>query len=331
MAELNLLICDDSSMARKQLLRALPADWPALVIQAVDGQVGLELLRQKRFDLVLLDLTMPVLDGYAVLAAIRAEGLSCKVIVVSGDVQDEALRRVTDLGALAFLKKPVDPEILRDTLHRLGLLESSGAGGALRIASEPGISFRDAFQEVVNVAMGQAAALLAKVLGVYVRLPVPNVNLLEVGELQMALAQGECDQRLTTVSQGYIAGGISGEALIIFHDSDIADVARLMRWEPEQSSTMELLLDLSCILIGACLRGIAAQLNVPFSQGHPQVLSHLGQLAQLAQLDKARWKKTLAVELSYSIEGHDIHFDLLLLFTEDSIPRIQHNIAYLME
>ncbi|MFC3606382.1 response regulator [Stutzerimonas tarimensis] len=331
MTEFTLLICDDSSMARKQLLRALPSGWPAQVFHAADGQVGLELLRQKSIDLVLLDLTMPVLDGYGMLAAIRREGLSCQVVVVSGDIQDEAVRRVTELGALAFLQKPVDPAILMRTLVDVGLYDPAARSGLAQGAEEPQPSFRDSFQEVVNVAMGQAAALLAKVLGVYVRLPVPNVNLMEVGELQMALAQAGNEKRLVTVSQGYIAGGISGEALLIFHDSEIADVARLMHWQPDQSSPMELLLDLSCVLIGACLRGIAAQLNLPFSQGHPQILSHDGELAQCAQLEGVRWQRTLAVELCYGIEGYDIHFDLLLLFSEDSVPLIQRNIAYLME
>jgi hypothetical protein len=43
-----------------------------------------------------------------------------------------------------------------------------------------------------------------------------------------------------------------------------------------------------------------------------------------------RRKKTLAVEISYSLEAQNIHFDLLLLFTEDSIKRLTHKINYLM-
>ena len=39
------------------------------------------------------------------------------------------------------------------------------------------------------------------------------------------------------------------------------------------------------------------------------------------------WKNTLAVEISYSLEGHDIHFDLLLLFTEDSVELLSRKLA----
>ncbi|HCL15904.1 MAG TPA: response regulator, partial [Pseudomonas sp.] len=52
---------------------------------------------------------------------------------------------------------------------------------------------------------------------------------------------------------------------------------------------------------------------------------------ELIRLNSARWKKTLAVEISYSLEGHDIHFDLLLLFTEDSVELLTRKLAHLME
>ena len=333
MPEASLLVCDDSNMARKQLLRALPTDWPVTVSQASNGEEALEQLRAAHFDLLLLDLTMPVLDGYGVLAALKAEGLAQKVIVVSGDVQEEAVRRVQELGALAFLKKPADPELLRQTLDRLGFLSapSAPATGAVAALGEPKVSFRDAFREVVNVAMGQAAALLARVLGVFVQLPIPNVNILEVSELHMALADAQRGNGLTAVCQGYIGGGISGEALLIFHDSEVGDMARLMQWQQQNYSSMEMLLDMSSVIIGACLSGIAEPLDVSFSQGHPQVLGEHASIDELIRLNGQRWRKTLAVEVSYSIEGHNIHFDLLLLFTEDSVPLLTKKLAYLME
>ncbi|WP_442964360.1 response regulator [Pseudomonas sp. KNUC1026] len=254
MAAVPLLICDDSNMARKQLLRALPEDWSVSVTQAVNGRQGLEAIRQGLGQVVLLDLTMPEMDGYEVLAALREEGLAARVIVVSGDVQEEAVRRVMALGALAFVKKPAEPEELRRVLIQCGVFVPGGPVQAVPLeAANQVIGFNDAFRETVNVAMGRAAALLAKVLGVFVQLPVPNVNVLEVGELHMALADAQGGRQLTAICQGYIGGGIAGEALLMFHDSSLADMARLMERESNDDSNMEMLLDLSAILIGACL------------------------------------------------------------------------------
>lgn len=331
MPTIPLLICDDSNMARKQLMRALPPDWGVSVTTATNGLEGLEAIRLGLGQVVLLDLTMPDMDGYQALAAIREENLQAKVIVVSGDVQDEAVRRTRELGALAFLKKPADPLELHLTLQRLGLMGEPSAPKVLAPKAEPtAISFQDAFRETVNVAMGRAAALLARVLGVFVQLPVPNVNILEVGELHMALADAQGSERLTAVCQGYIGGGIAGEALLLFHDSEIADMAQLMKIRDKDYSDMEMLLDLSSILIGACLSGIAEQIDIAFSQGHPQVLGAHSGIEELIRINQQRWKKTLAVEISYSLEGHNIHFDLLMLFTEDSVERLSGKLAYLM-
>ena len=326
MPVVSLLICDDSNLARKQLLRALPAAWPLEIHQAAGGREALARIRQGGIDIVLLDLTMPDMDGYQVLAELRADSLDCKVIVVSADIQEQAVRRVLDLGALAFIRKPADPVHVQQTLAGLGLLGSDLPMVGTRESGE--VEFRDAFREVVNIAMGRAAALLAKVLGVFVQLPVPNVNILEVGELHMALADAAQSSRLTAVCQGYIGGGIAGEALLIFHDSEVAEMARLMR--TAEYRDLEMLLDLSSLLISACLSGIAEQIDVVFSQGHPQVLGQHASISELIRLNRQRWKSTLAVEISYSLEGHDIHFDLLLLFTEDSVALLSRKLAYLM-
>lgn len=322
-------------MARKQVIRALPAEWPVTISQACNGQEALELIRQGQIEVMLLDLTMPLLDGYETLAALQAEGLVCKVLVVSGDVQEEALRRVEELGALAFIKKPVDPEVLRDTLIEHGLFDPQATATAMIQAAALGelkVNFRDALREVTNVAMGRAAALLARVLDVFVQLPVPQVNIFEVSELHMTLTDAQRGERLSAVCQGFIGDGIAGEALLLFHDSEIADMATLLNWQPEDDNeTSEMLLDLASILIGACLAGIAEQIDVRFSQGHPTLLGEHSSIERLIHLNQQRKQKTLAVEISYSLESHNVHYDLLLLFTEDSIERLTNKIRYLMD
>lgn len=333
-----LLVCDDSAMARKQLIRALPPEWPVSITQASQGEEAMAAIRQGLGEVVLLDLTMPVMDGYQVLAQVREEGHACRILVVSGDVQEEARRRVTELGALAFIRKPAPAEALRETLDALGLLQLSVAGTDTAAAAgvapvETKVGFRDALREVTNVAMGRAAALLAEELGVFVQLPIPAVNLFEASELHMALTDANRGEQLSAVCQGFVGEAIAGEALLLFHDSQTADIAHLLGLRPGGDvATSEMLLDLASVLIGACLSGIAEQLDIRFSQGHPQLLGqHARSIDELIQFNGARWRKTLAVEISYGLEDHAVNFDLLLLFTENSIPRLTAKIQYLME
>jgi CheY-like chemotaxis protein len=117
-----LLICDDSNMARKQVQRSLPEGWDVEISLATNGQEAMEAIREGKGEILFLDLTMPVMDGYQVLEAIQAEGLKTVTIVISADIQPEAYSRVKALKALDFIKKPVDRIKLSEVLHKYGLV-----------------------------------------------------------------------------------------------------------------------------------------------------------------------------------------------------------------
>lgn len=330
---LNVLICDDSGFARKQLARALPSDWNVNIHFAGNGQEGLEQILSGHGDLVFLDLTMPVMDGYQVLQAIKDEALKTKVIVVSGDIQPEAYAQVTKLGALSFIKKPCSAEDIASLLKQLNLYQPGGESTDLAEQTlNLSVEVRDVYQELANVAMGQAADLLARMLGQFVILPIPNVNVLEVSELHMALNSASGESTLSAVCQGFIGAGIAGEALVLFHDSSFTDLAKLMKYQGvlDRNAELELLMDMSNVLIGAFLRGFAMQLDVPFNQGHPVVLGQHRPVEDLIKANQHRWRRTLAIEINYKIRDHQVQCDLLLLFTEDSLQFMNHKIMHLL-
>lgn len=326
----SVLICDDSSMARKQIARALQPGWRVDLRFATNGAEALDAVRAGGVELLFLDLTMPVLDGYQTLEALRREATMPKVIVVSGDVQPDARRRVLDLGALEFIQKPVDQALLSELLHSLGIAPERTDNAQPDVPLD--VDFLDCYREVANVAMGQAASLLARLLDAFVILPVPNVNTLEPSELRMALASTEQYNSVSAVCQGFTGAGIAGEALLIFNDASFVDIARLMKYPGrlDRAAELELLMDIANILIGACLRGIADQFDIRFSQGHPTVLGQHRKVSDLMAANAARWRKTLAMEINYRIEDYRINCDLLLLFTEDSVATLNDKIGYLL-
>lgn len=117
-----LLICDDSLMARKQVAKSLPEDWDVDITFATNGLEGIEAIRAGKGEMVFLDLTMPEMDGYQVLETVKKEGLNAMIIVISGDIQPEAHNRVTSLGAMDFIRKPINPDKLQATLRKFGLI-----------------------------------------------------------------------------------------------------------------------------------------------------------------------------------------------------------------
>ncbi len=326
-----VLICDDSSFARKQMARALPRDWDVEVNFAGDGQEGLAAIRAGKADVLFLDLNMPVMDGYGVLEAIRADDLPTVTIVVSGDIQPEAHSRVMGLGALDFIKKPVDAGEIATILDKYGIQGESVSEHSNAIDVE--VDLHESYQEIANVAMGRATDLLARLLDSFVIMPIPSVNMLASTELRMALNQVADGTSVSAVCQGFIGSGIAGEALLVFNESSFADIAELMNYEGEIDSAveLELLMDIANILIGACLKGIADQLEFPLSQGHPVVLGRQVEVGELLKGDAGHWQQTLAIEMGCSIEGRSISCDLLLLFTEDSLEPLNERINLLLD
>jgi chemotaxis protein CheY-P-specific phosphatase CheC len=322
-----VLICDDSSFAQKQMARALPKNWDVAVSFAANGAEGIAAIKSGKGDILFLDLNMPVMDGYAVLEAIRSEDLPAMVIVVSGDIQPEAYQRVMKLGALDFITKPIDEGKVTEILDKYGIRGAPGeTQGDLNIQ----VDILDAYQEIANVAMGRAGDLLARLLNAFVRLPVPKVRMLEGSDLHMALQAIAADETVSAVCQGFIGGGIAGEALLTFAESSFADIAELMMYAGDIDDTveLELLMDVSSILIGACVTGIANQLDVNFSHGHPVVLGRHVKINDLLSRNASRWNRTLAIEIGYQIENRNINCDLMLLFSEDSLDALNERVSY---
>ena len=117
-----ILICDDSNMARKQVARSLPENWEVSITYATNGVDGLSVIREGKTEMTFLDLTMPEMDGYEVLEHVFNERLNTAIIVISGDIQPEARERVKKLGAIDFIKKPVNKEKLAEVLNTYGFV-----------------------------------------------------------------------------------------------------------------------------------------------------------------------------------------------------------------
>ena len=83
---------------------------------AMYGRLGLDLAREQRPDLILLDVHLPDLPGWEVLAALRADPATrdIPVVVISADATSRQVQRLTQAGAAAYLTKPIDvPKLMR--------------------------------------------------------------------------------------------------------------------------------------------------------------------------------------------------------------------------
>jgi len=126
---LHALIVDDSSAVRAFVRASLEDADFARVEEAATGFEALRLLASNAFDVVIVDVNMPDINGLELLAFMkkspRQQG--ARKILISTQVDGQDARRGTELGADAFLEKPFEVDELRELIR--GLL-STVAGGA---------------------------------------------------------------------------------------------------------------------------------------------------------------------------------------------------------
>src|SRR6266487_3013400 len=113
--EAALLVVDDIEDNRFALSRRLARQGYLNVTTAADGRQALELLNSRPFDLVLLDIMMPNVNGYEVLAAMKANSRlrHIPVIMISAVDEIDSVIRCIELGAEDYLPKPFNPTLLR--------------------------------------------------------------------------------------------------------------------------------------------------------------------------------------------------------------------------
>jgi class 3 adenylate cyclase len=113
--KMRVLVVDDSRTLRKVLVRELRQIGPMQIEEAADGVEALEILQARTFDLVLLDMEMPELDGLGVLTALKDSGQlsGLPVIVISSAEEIDKTVKCIEMGAEDYLPKTFNPILLR--------------------------------------------------------------------------------------------------------------------------------------------------------------------------------------------------------------------------
>jgi len=184
-----ILLCDDEVMNRKVASKILKKEGFE-VVEAENGAEALEILKHEKFDLILMDLMMPVMDGYEATKIIKSDEnlLNIPLIVISALSDKSAVTKALELGANEYVTKPFDiiefrlrikNAIKLGSYHTLLEEEVSKKTGELQdalrevIKSEKDIvsilgktaEFRDNETSAHTLRVGEMAALIAQKFG----------------------------------------------------------------------------------------------------------------------------------------------------------------------
>ena len=113
-----ILVVDDDQQVLSYCETVL-VDRGHAVTTAMSGVDATGLLKQRKFDLLLLDLSMPDTDGFEILQMVRTQYRPMKVLVMSGFMQRTLLRAAELVGANATIDKPCSPDRLADAVDKL--------------------------------------------------------------------------------------------------------------------------------------------------------------------------------------------------------------------
>lgn len=119
MTERCALVVEDSPTMRQLIALGLRRVANLSLVEAENGVEALGLMDEQQFDLILLDLNMPVMAGFAFLEELRTRDNVPPVIVITTESGQEDIDRAIALGAAAYIMKPVRAPDLADTIRQV--------------------------------------------------------------------------------------------------------------------------------------------------------------------------------------------------------------------
>ncbi len=192
---------------------------------------------------------------------------------------------------------------------------------------------KDALQEISNIAMGTAASGLAKVLESFVRLSVPRISIVETSRIAERLATSLTQHREVSAVRQAFYNQVEGEVVVVFGEDGCSDLADLLDYDTNGPEAMkeELLLDVSNILVGACMNGIAQQLGSQISYSPPEILCRAVPIERLFAGHRPTCEQALLIEIDFSLEARSFVCHMLTFFAPESFVALRSSLARFLE
>lgn len=314
---MRILVVDDSEFARRRIKAVLETGGHEIV-EAQSGPDALKLLKETEPQVATVDLLMPGMDGIDLLGRLRKLRPHLPVIIVSADVQLATRREVLAAGATRFVAKTG-----LDAL--LSAVNQAGAGGLIPFLLSA--AEKDAFTEVMNIAMEQAAEALNALLARRVLLKVPEVELMTASGLT-AFFQEELVQVGVTMRQRF-SGQLNGVAAMVFSSAHAMYLVRTLvgiQHELSRLSAAEqsVLTEMGNIVLNAAIAVLADQLGARVGLSLPDLtLNQEGSAAARLLLGSvAGADKAFVLVSRLTIGDAEMISYLILLMPEEDAQRL---------
>lgn len=190
---------------------------------------------------------------------------------------------------------------------------------------------RDALQEIANIGMGQAGSSIARIWGEFVRLSIPRIANVERQDIPAVLQQLVGEKNILAVRQAF-HGQLRGEVIIVFSGGPPSELAELMGYDDtDRIEEIELLLDVSNILVGACLGGVASTLGVDIGFSAPSIMGIDISPRDLIPADEILHSRALFIEVCFTLEQRSFACHLVVMMPAGEIARLGKELDRFLE
>lgn len=117
---LKVLICDDSILMRRKLKESIELCCDsAVIVEAKDGQIAVDMYKEHKPDLVFMDIVMPEKDGIQAVREIKLFDSDARVVMASSTGTQSNLRKAIEAGAYEFVQKPWEQSTIENIIKKL--------------------------------------------------------------------------------------------------------------------------------------------------------------------------------------------------------------------
>ena len=317
-----LLVVDDAMLTRN-IVRGVLEDSGHEVIEAFDGEMGMEMVEKYIPDCIISDHLMPKMDGMRFLQTLRDKGYRIPFIVFSANVQEHASKAFKELGAWEFLvktpkieKSPEKEKFLEIVQKAIGKPDDIGKITPIQI---------DALGELINIGMGQAAGTLNDFLDSYISLETPRVVIFKVGAIHKQM-ESYGNKPVFSVIQEF-QGNFSGQIALIFPPHSASALVAALTGEPIGSTEIDsvragTLCEIGNILMNNIVGAICNVLEVTVDFGLPKYNEYPVHMLIRDMDMHLRTQVILMVKTHFAIEKLKIDGNFLILLDTETFDNL---------
>jgi chemotaxis protein CheC len=312
-----ILIIDDSDYMR-DFTKKILLENGFQVIEAINGDLGIETTDRENPDCILLDLLMPQVDGYEVLRRLRQLRNTIPILIYSSDLQDNAKSHSFELGAFDFIDKPPNRQILIQKIKTALTLNQQG--GSLALTDKQ----NDVLKEMINIGIGKGAEMLNAILATHINLEVPFVRVLSQKEFECDVKKNQVDS-LAAVNLAF-NGDITGNVELVFPKESAANLVAALTGEKPETIIMDsirtgTLSEIGNVVINAVIGSISNLLGFTLNYSTPSYIE--GNYEKLSMAVRTgKDSIILQARARFIIDTLAVVGDIMLFLELDSLDKI---------